>query len=65
MDSFTTTLWTGLFPIAVCLVSFHYYYVLKTVVNANKVDSDQTPRSDLDLHCLPVTLLWGLQTKMS
>ena len=30
-------------------------------LNANRVDSDQTPRSaasDLGLHCLPVPLLW-------
>ena len=34
---------------------------------ANSGDQDQTPRSaasDLGLHCLPVTLLRGLQTKM-
>ena len=31
------------------------------VFNANSVDPDQTPRSaasDLDLHCLPMSLLW-------
>ena len=28
VDSSTKTLWTGLFPIAECLVSFYYYYVL-------------------------------------
>ena len=34
---------------------------------ANNVDPDQTPHSvasDLGLHCLPITILWGLQTKM-
>ena len=37
------------------------------VVNTNSVDPDQMPHSvasDLGLHCLPVTLLWGLQTKI-
>ena len=28
MDSSTTTLWTVLFPIAGCLVSFYYYYII-------------------------------------
>ena len=33
----------------------------KSELNANSVNSDQTPRSvasDLGLHCLPVSLLW-------
>ena len=25
---------------------------------ANDGDPDQTPRSDLGLHCLPISLLW-------
>ena len=38
-----------------------------TKLFANSEDPDQTlhsATSDLHLHCLPVTLLWGLQTKM-
>ena len=36
------------------------------VLNANSVDPDQTPRSmafDLDLHCLPMSLLWDAMQK--
>ena len=36
------------------------------VVNANSVDSDQTPRSaasDLGLHCLPMSHLWDARHK--
>ena len=36
-----------------------FYFLWKTL-SANNVDPDQTPHhvaSDLDLHCLPVTLL--------
>ena len=58
MDSSTTTLWTGLFPIAGCLIKFCYYCFIEIpVLDANNVDPDQTPRSDVDLHCLPMTLL--------
>ena len=35
-------------------------------LNANSVDSDQTPRSaasDLSLHCLPLSLLWDARLK--
>ena len=60
MDSSTTTLWTSLFPIAGCQVSFYFYYVYRNFkLNANSVDSDLMPHyvaSDLGLHCLPVTL---------
>ena len=28
LDSSTTTLWTDLFPIAGCLISFYHYYIL-------------------------------------
>ena len=34
--------------------------------NANSVDPDQTPRSaasDLDLHSLPMSLLWDVRSK--
>ena len=64
VDHSTTILWTGLFLVAGCLVSFYYFFVLKKFLflNANSVDPDQAPRftsSDLGLHCLPITLLWG------
>ena len=32
-----------------------------TVLNANRIDAEQSPRSaasDLGLHCLPMSLLW-------
>ena len=35
-------------------------------VNANSVDPDQTPQnaaSDLDLHCLPMSVLWDTRLK--
>ena len=38
-----------------------------SVFNANSVDSDQTPRpaaSDLDLYCLPMSLLWDSRYKL-
>ena len=59
MDSSTTTLWTGLFPIAGCLVFIITCFIDIPVVNANSVDPDQAPHSevsDLGLHYLPVTL---------
>ena len=34
--------------------------------NANRIEHDQTPHSaasDLDLHCLPVSLLWDARRK--
>ena len=69
MDSSTITLWTCLFPITWCLVSFYHYHICFTeipVVSANSVDLDQIPRpvaSDLGLHCLPITLLGVSQQK--
>ena len=36
------------------------------VINANSVEPNQTPRSvasDLDLHCLPMSLLWAARHK--
>ena len=45
VDSSTTTLWTGLFPIVGCLVSFYYYcFIGIPVFNASSVDADQTSR---------------------
>ena len=46
------------------------YFVGISELNANSVDSDQTPRSaafnavsDLGLHCLPMSLLWDARLK--
>ena len=52
----------GLFSIARCLVSFLLLLSFTEIplVNTNHVDPDQMPHSaasDLDLHCLPITLL--------
>ena len=66
MDSSTTILWTRLFPIAGCFISFYYYFIEIPVFNANSVDPDQMPLSavsDLGLHCLPVTFFGGFPTK--
>ena len=68
MDSSTTTIWTGLFPIAGCLViSFYYYCFIEIpVLYANNVDTDQMPHfamSDLGQPCLPITLLWVSRLK--
>ena len=46
VDSSTTTLWTGLFPKAGCLLNFYYYCFIEIlVVYANSVDPDQMPHS--------------------
>ena len=68
MDSSTTTLLAGLFPIEGCLVRFFIIslFIEIPVFNASHVDSDQMPHSaasDLGLHCL-VTLFGGFPTKM-
>ena len=69
MDSSTTTVWTGLYPIAGCLVGNYYYYFFKIeipVFNAYSVNPDQTPHSaasDLGLLCLPMSLLWDARHK--
>ena len=62
MDSSALTLWTGPFPIEGVSGEFLLLpcFIEITVINANSVDPDQTPRSaasDLGLHCLPVFLL--------
>ena len=66
--SSTITLWTSPFPIE----RESYYFLLLpcfteiTVFNANRVDPDQMPHSvasDLDLHCLPISLLWDARHK--
>ena len=46
---------------------FRYSLRKMALLFANIGDPDQmghSMASYLDLHCLPVTLLWGLQTKM-
>ena len=47
----------------VWLVCIFIILIPISVFNANNVDPDQTPHSaasDLGLHCLPMSLLWGL-----
>ena len=42
------------------ILSLLFYFLLK-ILYANNVDPDQMPHyvaSDLDLHCLPMTLSW-------
>ena len=44
----------GFFLLLPCFIEIH-------VFNANSADPDQMPHfaaSDLDLHCLPMSLLW-------
>ena len=62
MDSSTTTLCTGLFPSAGCLVSFYHYVLLQKFphFNAKSVDPDQmllSVASDVGLHSFTITLL--------
>ena len=56
VDSFPTVVWTGLFPIAECLVIItmfllllllllYFFFLEIPVLNANSVDTDQTPSS--------------------
>ena len=60
VDSSTTTLWSGLFPIAGCLVSFITLCVMKIpIINANNVEPDQMQQSS------PVTLLGVSRLKKS
>ena len=61
MDSSIIALWTSVFQMAGCLVSFFYYHCLIDILvcNANRVEPDQmlhSAASDLGLHCLPITL---------
>ena len=60
MDSATSTLWTDPFPIEGVSDQLLLFIEIP-VFNANSVGSDQTPRSaapDLDLHRLPMSLVW-------
>ena len=68
VNSSIIALWTGLFPITRCLVSFLLWLCFLEIpeLNANSVDPDQTPRpaaSDLGLHCLPMSLLYDARQK--
>ena len=72
MDSSTLTLWTGpgRFPIYGMSGQFLLLpcFIEITVFNANSVDPDQTPRSvasDLDLHYLTMSLLWGARHRLN
>ena len=64
-------LWTGPFPVH--WASDHFIIITMfcsveiPVFNSNSVDSDQTLRSaasELDLHCLPMSLLWDARYKL-
>ena len=39
------------------------YFLETSVFNAKGVDPNQTPHSDLGLHCLPMSLLWDAGLK--
>ena len=58
---FDLFLWTGLCLMegVSCLVLLSFIIEIP-LLNANGVDSDQTPlaASDLGLHCFPVSLIW-------
>ena len=62
MDSSTSTLWTGSIlteGVSAKFLSLKSFIEIP-VFNANCVDPDQMPHSaasDLDLHCLPMSLL--------
>ena len=63
MDSSTSTLWAGPFPIQKVSGWFLLLpcFVGISEINATSVGPDQTPQnaaSDLGLYCLPVSLLW-------
>ena len=71
MDPTILINWTSPFPIlGVPGIFFSFlFYFEKIFVLANSEDPDQTPRSDLGLHCLPVShkgdarLIWVNKTK--
>ena len=48
---------------SVCLVLSLPCFIDIPVFNANSVDRDQTPRSDLGLHCLQMSLVWDARHK--
>ena len=63
MDSSTLTLWTRSFQYKGYLVSVYCllpYFIEIPDPKSNSVDPDQMPQSaasDLDLHCLPMSIL--------
>ena len=69
VHSSTIICWTSPFVIlGVSGLFCHFYSIFdKKILLANNVDPDQMPHhvaSDLGLHCLPMTLLFGFQVRM-
>ena len=67
VDSSTWTLWTSPFSVKEVSGQFSLLpFIEMLVINANRVDPDQTPRSaasDLDLHYLSMSHLWDARHK--
>ena len=69
MDSSALTIWTGSFPkegVSGWFLLLPYVMII-SVLNANSVDPDQTPRSaasDRDLHYLRMSILWDDKQKI-
>ena len=66
MDSSNLNLCTSPFRTIGVSVIIHYYHVEIPVLNADSVDTDQTPRSAasvLCLHCLSMSFLWDARHK--
>ena len=68
VDAPTLTFLIGLFPVEGISGYFLLlpYLMEIPVSNANSIDPDQTPpsvASNLGLHCLPMSLLWGARFK--
>ena len=68
MDSATSTLWTGPFPVkgVACYFLLLPCFIETSVFNSNSEDPDQTLHSlasDLGVHCLPMSLLRGARHK--
>ena len=47
----------------VCIIIYYYSFIKILVLNANSVDPDQMVHSDLDVLCLPVTILRVIRLK--
>ena len=69
VGSFTVICWTSLFSLLILKCHFRgvssilllLFYFWWKILLANNVGPDQMPHyvaSELDLHCLPMTLLW-------
>ena len=68
VDSSTTALWTGLFPMAGCLVNIHFYHILQKFLYLmqtveNSIRPPRSAASDLGLHCLPLSILLHAKQK--